>query len=70
MLGCALLDMGEPHKALDLLVAASVGLRNEQTGRSEAFLGTIISASIEESSDSHRLVTYLLKVKYTFFYLK
>lgn len=57
--------MGEPHKALDLFVDASVGLRNEQRGRNESFLSTIILATTEESSESRRLVTYLLKVWYS-----
>lgn len=61
LLGSALLDMGETHKAVDLLVDASVGLRTEQRGRREPFLETIVGTS-EEYSENRLLVTYLLKV--------
>lgn len=61
LLGSALLDMGESHKAVDLLVDASVGLRTEQRGRREPFLEAIVGTS-EECSENRLLVTYLLKV--------
>lgn len=55
LLGSALLDMGEAHKALELFVEASNELRNE------AFMNRQIGA-FEESSESRLLVTYYLKV--------
>lgn len=60
--------MGETHKAVDLLVDASVGLRTEQRGRREPFLEAIVGTT-EEYSESRLLVTYLLKVGVPIFVL-
>lgn len=57
--GSALLDMGEAHKALDLLLAASVGLRSD---RRERYLVNKIAASTDEISENGLLVAYLLKI--------
>lgn len=50
--------MGEAHKAVDLLVDASVGLPTEQRDRMEVFLEKIVGPTEE----SRLLVTYFLKV--------
>ncbi|KAJ1526649.1 hypothetical protein ONE63_008234 [Megalurothrips usitatus] len=62
LLGSALLDMGESHKALDLFIDASAGLKTEHRDRREIFLETKILGSSESSSESRAVVTYLLKV--------
>ena len=56
LLGSALLDMGEPYKAYDLLVQAAKGITTDD------FMASKLVSSAESLSEQHRLVLYYLKV--------
>jgi nuclear pore complex protein Nup160 len=56
LLGSALLDMGEPYKAYDLLVQAAKGITTDD------FMATKLVPSTDNLSEQQLLVLYYLKV--------
>ena len=58
LLGSALLDMGEPYKAYDLLVQAANGIVTD------SFMTTKLVLAVDEITEQRHFVLYYLKVRF------